>query len=64
MNLNIQPYIRTIELTLLAQSFIEQVEECLVFRIYFSQKHYLSNEIDKIIILCSDYLSKVLSKKD
>ncbi len=63
LNLNIQPYIRTSELTLLAQSFIEQVEEGLVFRIYLPQNHYLSNEIDKIIVLFSDYLSKVLSKK-
>jgi hypothetical protein len=63
LNLNVQTYIRTSDLTLLAQSFIEQIEEGLVFRIYLPQNHYLSNEIDRIIVLFSDYLSKVLSKR-
>lgn len=60
--LNVLPYITRAEVTISAQSFIEHVEENLIFRVYLPAGHIWEHEIDRVIVLFRDYLSK-LSKK-
>ncbi|MGM3304993.1 hypothetical protein ACSQ6I_03235 [Anabaena sp. WFMT] len=58
-NLNIIVYKKNAELTILALTFIEQIEQNLLFRIYVPSNRIWSLETDKLLQLFRDYLSKV-----
>lgn len=58
-NLNVIPYKKNAELTILALTFIEQIGENLLFRLYVPSNRMWSLETDKLLQLFRDYLSKV-----
>ncbi|TCW38411.1 hypothetical protein [Marichromatium gracile] len=57
--LNVMPYKKNAELTVLATSFLEQNENNLLFRLYVPSERMWALEADKLLQLFRDYLSKV-----
>ncbi len=57
--LNVIPYKKNAELTILATSFLEQNENNLLFRLYVPSERMWALEADKLLQLFRDYLSKV-----
>lgn len=53
------PYKRNAEVTVLAESFLADIERNLIFRLYVPSGRIWSNEADKFLQLFRDYLSKV-----
>ena len=60
---NILPYKRNAEVTVMAETFLIETEQNLIFRLYVPTGRLWSNESDKLIQLFRDYLSKVASIK-
>lgn len=61
--INILPYKRNAEVTVMAETFLTETEQNLIFRLYVPTGRLWSNESDKLIQLFRDYLSKVASIK-
>ena len=61
--INILPYKRNAEVTVMAETFLAETEQNLIFRLYVPTGRLWSNESDKLIQLFRDYLSKVASIK-
>lgn len=57
--LNVLPYTRNAELTVMASSFITGAEEGLLFRIYIPAGRLWADETDRLIQLFRDYLTRV-----
>lgn len=53
------PYRKNAEVTVLAESFLEDTERNLIFRLYLPRGKIWSSEADKFLQLFQDYLSKV-----
>jgi hypothetical protein len=53
------PYHKNIELTIIASSFIEQNEKNLIFRIYVPSERIWANEAEKLLKLFREYLDRV-----
>ena len=62
-SLNILPYEKLIDVEISGQSFIENIAEGLLFRIYVPKERIWSNEFDKFITLFRDYASIVSNKE-
>jgi hypothetical protein len=62
-NVRVMPYKRLAEMTILAQAFLSETEQHLVFRLYVPSGRIWSNESDKLLQLFRDYLSKVTNIK-
>lgn len=60
---NILPYKRNAEVTVMAETFLTETEQNLIFRLYVPSGRLWSNESDKLIQLFRDYLAKVASIK-
>lgn len=58
-NIQIIPYKRNAEVTVLAEAFLVDIERNLIFRLYVPSGRIWSNEADKFLQLFRDYLSKV-----
>lgn len=56
--LNIVPYQKNVELSLLSSSFIEKNEHNLIFRIYVPSGRLWASEAEKLLELFRDYLQK------
>ncbi len=59
VGLNVLPYKKNAELTVLALTFLDQTEQNLFFRIYVPSGRMWALEADKLLQLFRDYLSKV-----
>ena len=57
--LNVLPYTKNAELTVMASSFITGAEEGLLFRIYIPSGRLWADETDRLIQLFRDYLTRV-----
>lgn len=57
--LEITPYKKNAEVTVIAESFLDDTERNLIFRLYFPNEKLWSEEADKFLRLFHDYLSKV-----
>ncbi len=57
-SLNLMPYRRNADLTVMATDFLRDALEHLLFRIYVPQGRLWANEIDRILQLFRDYLLK------
>jgi len=60
---NVLPYKRNAEVTVMAETFLTETEQNLIFRLYVPTGCLWSNESDKLIQLFRDYLAKVASIK-
>ncbi len=60
---NVLPYKRNAEITMMAETFLTETEQNLIFRLYIPTSRLWSNESDKLIQLFKDYLAKVASIK-
>jgi len=60
---NVLPYKRNAEVTVMAETFLAETEQNLIFRLYVPSGRLWSNESDKLIQLFRDYLAKVASIK-
>lgn len=58
-SLNILPYEKIIDIEISGQSFIENIAEGLLFKIYIPNERMWSNEFDKFINLFRDYASTI-----
>lgn len=58
-SLNVLPYEKLIDVEISGQSFIENIAEGLLFRIYVPNERIWSNEFDKFLTLFRDYASNV-----
>ena len=58
-NANLMPYKRNAEITIMAETFLEETEQHLIFRIYVPAGRIWSNETDKLLQLFREYLTKV-----
>ncbi|MGA2078758.1 MAG: hypothetical protein ABSH52_35165 [Terriglobia bacterium] len=56
--LNVIPYRRNAELTVLAGEFISDTEQGLLFRVYVPAARLWANEVDRLLQLFRDYLAK------
>ena len=61
--INVLPYKRNSEVTVMAETFLTETEQNLIFRLYVPTGRLWSNESDKLIQLFRDYLAKVASIK-
>jgi len=61
--INILPYKRNAEITVMAETFLTETEKNLIFRLYIPTSRLWSNESDKLIQLFKGYLAKVASIK-
>lgn len=57
--LEITPYKKNAEVTVIAESFLDDTERNLIFRLYFPSEKLWSDEADKFLRLFHNYLSKV-----
>jgi hypothetical protein len=57
--INVLPYRRNAELTVMASTFIADTEEGLLFRVYIPSGRMWSNETDRLLQLFRDYLMRV-----
>lgn len=58
-DLNVVPYRKNVELSVLASSFVDQNERNLIFRFYVPSGRMWALEADKLLQLFRDYLGKV-----
>lgn len=58
-NIDLIPYEKNVELSLIASSFLDQTENHLIFRIYVPSEKMWANEAEKLLNLFSDYLRKI-----
>jgi len=58
---NLLPYKRNAEVTVMAETFLTETEQNLIFRLYVPTGRLWSSESDKLIQLFRDYLAKVAS---
>lgn len=58
-NINLMPYKRNAEVTIMAETFLEETEQHLIFRIYVPAGRIWANETDKLLQLFREYLTKV-----
>jgi len=58
-DLNVVPYVKNAELTVMALAFIDQNEKNLIFRVYVPEGRIWAVESEKVLNLFRDYLSKV-----
>jgi hypothetical protein len=58
-DIRIMPYKRNAEVTVMAETFLVETEQNLVFRLYVPSGRLWSNESDKLLQLFRDYLAKV-----
>jgi hypothetical protein len=56
---NVLPYKRNAEVTVMAETFLTETEQNLIFRLYVPTGRLWSNESDKLIQLFRDYLTKI-----
>jgi hypothetical protein len=61
--ISVVPYVKNVELVVLASSFVEKNERNLIFRIYVPSERMWANEAEKLLQLFREYLQKV-SKLD
>lgn len=61
--INVLPYKRNSEVTVMAETFLTETEQNLIFRLYVPTGRLWSNESDKLIQLFRNYLAKVASIK-
>lgn len=57
-SLNIIPYSKNVEMSIIASSFIEQNEHNLIFRIYIPSERIWAGEAERLLQLFRDYLQK------
>lgn len=62
-SLNILSYEKLIDIEISGQSFIENIAEGLLFRIYIPSERIWSSEFDKFINLFRDYASNIANKE-
>lgn len=62
-DIQVLPYKRNAEVTVMAQTFIAETEQNLIFRMYVPSGRLWSNESDKLLQLFRDYLGKVAGLK-
>jgi len=58
-NLELVPYKRNAQVTVLAESFLQDTEKNLLFRLYVPSSRMWSNETDRLLQLFRDYLSTI-----
>ena len=58
-NVEIVPYKTKAEVTVLAESFLEELDRNLIFRLYVPSGRLWSSEADKFLQLFQDYIAKV-----
>ncbi len=58
-NIEIVPYKTKAEVTVLAESFLEELDRNLIFRLYVPSGRLWSSEADKFLQLFQDYIAKV-----
>jgi hypothetical protein len=58
-NVHIMPYRRNAEVTIMAESFLSETEQHLIFRLYVPSGRIWSNESDKLLHLFREYLARV-----
>lgn len=59
LELNLMPYKRNAQVTVLAESFLQDTEKNLLFRLYVPSNRMWSNETDRLLQLFRDYLSNI-----
>jgi hypothetical protein len=59
LELDIMPYKRNAQVTVLAESFLKDTEANLLFRVYVPSGRMWSNETDRLLQLFRDYLSNI-----
>jgi hypothetical protein len=59
LELEIMPYKRNAQVTVIAESFLQETEANLLFRIYVPSGRLWSNETDRLLQLFREYLSNV-----
>ncbi|PBP60209.1 hypothetical protein PSYCIT7_010170 [Pseudomonas syringae Cit 7] len=57
--ISVVPYVKNVELVVLASSFVEKNERNLIFRIYVPSERMWANEAEKLLQLFREYLQKV-----
>lgn len=62
-NVHIMPYKRNAEVTIMAESFLSETEQHLIFRLYVPSGRIWSNESDKLLQLFREYLARVANIK-
>jgi len=62
-NLNLVPYKRNAEVTTMAEAFLSDTENHLIFRLYIPSGRIWSSESDKFFQLFRDYLSRIVNVK-
>ncbi|WP_449258264.1 hypothetical protein [Chlorobium limicola] len=60
---NIMPFRRNAEVTIMAESFLSEIEQYLIFRLYVPSGRIWSNESDKLLQLFREYLARVANIK-
>jgi hypothetical protein len=58
-DIRLMPYKRNAEVTVMAETFLVETEQNLVFRLYVPSGRLWSNESDKLLQLFRDYLARV-----
>jgi hypothetical protein len=58
-DLNLMPYKRNAQVTVLAESFLQDTEKNLLFRLYVPCNRMWSNETDRLLQLFREYLSDI-----
>lgn len=58
-DIRIMPYKRNAEVTVMAETFLKETEQNLVFRLYVPSGRLWSNESDRLLQLFRDYLANV-----
>jgi len=59
LELNLMPYKRNAQVTVLAESFLQDTEKNLLFRLYVPSDRIWSNETDRLLQLFREYLSNI-----
>lgn len=62
-NVHIMPYKTNAEVTIMAESFLAETEQHLIFRLYVPSGRIWSNESDKLLQLFREYLARVANIK-
>ena len=62
-DIRILPYKRNAEITVMAETFLAETEQNLIFRLYVPTGRLWSNESDKLLQLFREYLAKVSTIK-
>lgn len=62
-DIRIMPYKRNAEVTVMAEAFLAETEQNLIFRLYVPSGRLWSNEFDKLLWLFRDYLANIAKIK-